>query len=44
MDEIKISKLALEIANIIGLKINIVPENYKGSTLRRCPDVTKSQI
>ena len=41
-DEITISSLAHEIARCVGRDITIVPsERRLGSTLRRCPDITK---
>lgn len=42
MEEISIMQLALEIGRCFNKNVNIIPGKLtKGSTLRRCPDITK---
>jgi len=42
MEEISISNVAAEVGNYFGKKVKIIPgKAAKGSTLRRCPDITK---
>lgn len=42
MDEITIKQVAAEVGKYFGREVKIIPgELTKGSTLRRCPDVTK---
>ena len=41
-EEISISHLANQIADIVNLNINLIPGPLtKGSTERRCPDISK---
>ncbi len=41
-NEIKLSQLAEEIAQLFNVNINIIPGNLaQGGTLRRCPDISK---
>lgn len=42
MDEISISKVAVNLGKLFGRDVNVVPgEAVKGSTPRRCPDISK---
>ncbi len=42
MDEIPISKVAVELGKIFGREVNVMPgEAVKGSAPRRCPDISK---
>ena len=45
MDEIAIQSVAIEIGNYFNRKIEIMPGNLtQGSTLRRCPDISKLKM
>ena len=43
-NEIKLSELAIEISKLFEIDINVIPGKLtEGSTLRRCPDISKLQ-
>ncbi len=43
-NEIKLSELAIEISKLFQIDINVIPGKLtEGSTLRRCPDISKLQ-